>query len=414
MSIREVAREMRANRAKVRRLSVIPQVILPPDVSDPSDAEAPMLPPDVADPSASERHVEDMSMYPVHLEDCGCKNVCSRKILPLSQQHIVRMRAEIDPTAPEGKLIFFNLVKSAHDNKSWRLFGRDICREAFLKITGASKNRLDRTLQGILKGHLQPFADLREYNGNNDRQREKAWNVDAFFTFLYQFMAEPLAEEETVAFELTSQGAANMVAEWVQATAGNPLAVATAGMEGGVDRRLLPHMSKEELYDLYCLHKGNQSERTSKTCFLKVYHKRWRHLLGIREVAQHARCDTCAELSKARKEHPDKAEREKAGRKYKAHLNLMFDDRRLDMRLTFLSELSTSPSCSFQGLLHVRIDGMDQAKFKCPRNLEDAKQWGVYWRPTLHITGVILEGVAEVFFIMDPDSAPMHNSGAQA
>ena len=120
--------------------------------------------------------------------------------------------------------------------------------------------------------------------------------------------------------------------------------------------------------------------------------RHWAPLLGIRQLGQHARCTTCATLSKLRREHPDPDEREAAAKAYDAHLNRMFNDRRVDMRLTRLSELSTSTTSSFAGCLHVRIDGMDQSKFKCPRNIEDAKTWSSLWRPTLHLCGIIVEG----------------------
>eukprot|EP00969_Alexandrium_andersonii_P265780 11745848-Alexandrium_andersonii.AAC.1 len=69
------------------------------------------------------------------------------------------------------------------------------------------------------------------------------------------------------------------------------------------------------------------------------------------------------------------------------HIVRMFDDRRLDVRLTRLSEIATSTSSSYQGCLRVRIGGMDQSKFKCPRNVEDSKLWSALRRPTLHMCG---------------------------
>ena len=101
--------------------------------------------------------------------------------------------------------------------------------------------------------------------------------------------------------------------------------------------------------------------------------------------------------------HPDERERALATEAYRKHLNRMLDDRRLDAHLTHLSELSCSPACSFSGALHVRIDGMDQSKFRCPRNMENAKMWSTYWRPTLHTVGCIIEGLLEVYLVADQD-----------
>ena len=68
----------------------------------------------------------------------------------------------------------------------------------------------------------------------------------------------------------------------------------------------------------------------------------------------------------------------------------MLDDRRLGARLTHLSELSCSPACSFSGTLHVRIDAMDQSKFRCPT-----------WR--FRPWACIIEGLLEVYLVADQD-----------
>ena len=38
-------------------------------------------------------------------------------------------------------------------------------------------------------------------------------------------------------------------------------------------------------------------------------------------------------------------------------------------------------------VLAMCLDGMDQAKFKIPRNLQNTKQWEDAWRPTAHLIG---------------------------
>jgi hypothetical protein len=47
------------------------------------------------------------------------------------------------------------------------------------------------------------------------------------------------------------------------------------------------------------------------------------------------------------------------------------------------------------------IDGMDQAKFRCPRNLPAAKLFADLERPTLHLCGVIAAGHAENYWVTD-------------
>ena len=49
------------------------------------------------------------------------------------------------------------------------------------------------------------------------------------------------------------------------------------------------------------------------------------------------------------------------------------------------------------------IDAVNQVQLRYPRNLEDNKQWSNVWRPNLHLTGVIVEGVLEFYAISDQD-----------
>ena len=52
-----------------------------------------------------------------------------------------------------------------------------------------------------------------------------------------------------------------------------------------------------------------------------------------------------------------------------------------------------------QQLLKITIDGMDQSKFRCPRNAEHANMWANYWRPSFHTVGCIIEGILEVYLV---------------
>jgi Flp pilus assembly protein TadB len=49
------------------------------------------------------------------------------------------------------------------------------------------------------------------------------------------------------------------------------------------------------------------------------------------------------------------------------------------------------------------MDGMDQAKFRCPRNLASSAELAAAWRPQLHVVGAIVHGHLEAYFVMDND-----------
>ena len=166
----------------------------------------------------------------------------------------------------------------------------------------------------------------------------------------------------------------------------------------------MPPMTWDEVYQMYCLTADATPERGSLKLVQKVYKEYWEPTLGFRSVGQHARCATCARLAKTRRDSPDMAERASADAEYKAHLNGVFAMRRVDMRFSQMSAASCEPGCTLPNrCLHIRIDGLDQAKGRCPRNLENSKQWSNLWRPQLHIVGVTVEGLFEQYWVMDQD-----------
>ena len=122
--------------------------------------------------------------------------------------------------------------------------------------------------------------------------------------------------------------------------------------------------------------------------------------LLIRSTQQHKPCEECerykVELVTAR----SIADRRKVGHAYHAHLGAQMSDRRVlgmieQASWGFFSGHAKSDSAS------IVIDGMDQAKFRCPRNLPAAKLFADLERPTLHLAGVIVTGHAENYWISD-------------
>lgn len=51
--------------------------------------------------------------------------------------------------------------------------------------------------------------------------------------------------------------------------------------------------------------------------------------------------------------------------------------------------------------ISIDIDGMDQSKFRCPRNM--ACQFSDLERPTMHLAGVLTHGLQEAYWISDAD-----------
>ena len=76
----------------------------------------------------------------------------------------------------------------------------------------------------------------------------------------------------------------------------------------------------------------------------------------------------------------------------------MFADRDLEGQMNRLSEASTDDKCTFAGVvLNIDLDGMDQSKFKVPRNMTNSNSLKDVWRPTVHVVGIIILGLIEAY-----------------
>ena len=343
---------------------------------------------------------------------CKCSKKCSEYLWKNWGRELEELRrAWVIRSKPEQDLYLWNLIRMCQpkpdsEDGHWKLGGKTVRERAWQLAVGVGTPRLGRLLASVRGGGLQPWEDQRKYNGR--KESPQFWDADAFLNFIYQYVAEPLAN---AGGEREAQGrdTPRAILDWAMDQEGhNPLAGSTVGLEGKAsgDPRYIAHMSKVELYELYRFHgtADQKDTKASQSTFLRVFKRRWRYLIRIREVAQHTRCDDCAKLTKIRREDPEARNREAANVAYRKHLQRMLADRALDHRLSLLSEYSTvKDATQHSRLLHIRIDGMDQAKFRCPRNLCDAKQWGALWRPTLHLVGCLVEGLLEIYFLTDQD-----------
>ena len=89
----------------------------------------------------------------------------------------------------------------------------------------------------------------------------------------------------------------------------------------------------------------------------------------------------------------------------KLHISRCLMDREVEVRSNLLSgQHAKHPTTDGLGqILKITIDGMDQAKFKVPRNLKSSSAFEKLWRPTLHVVGAIVYGYYETYFIMNAD-----------
>ncbi|CAK0830784.1 unnamed protein product, partial [Prorocentrum cordatum] len=106
------------------------------------------------------------------------------------------------------------------------------------------------------------------------------------------------------------------------------------------------------------------------------------------------------------------------GQAHVEHVRSTFRGRAVCARLDRMCEESCrgqphpEPRSNEDSLLTLYIDGMDQAKFRVPRNLEATKEFEKCWRPDLHVVCVLVPGLTEQYYIMNTDLAKDANMEA--
>lgn len=248
--------------------------------------------------------------------------------------------------------------------------GHDVCFNAFVSLTSVSRKVILKLTKSINEGCKEPPCD-----GRRERHKRATPVLDhalAFFQFLYDNVAEPLAEGEAVHQETDSEHSAFMeeFAEWIETkpktsfpelaeTANDPVGCSMVDL---LEPRYLNPTTPSELYDWYLFMHDDQL-CASPTCFLKAW-KQSRPHLKIRQSSQHARCATCAKYTQARNRATGKAERERIEKSRGEHVQGTLRDRSIANVLMHLSEDSTKQNTVIQAekaVLYISLDGMDQA-----------------------------------------------------
>ena len=120
----------------------------------------------------------------------------------------------------------------------------------------------------------------------------------------------------------------------------------------------------------------------------------------------HKPCARCAELKLRRKQAATFEELQAIALELGQHRDDISADRRVYKHICTLCEKATGDACTMQdpttSYQSCVIDGMDQSKFQCPRNIAASKLWDKHWRPQLGFIGVLVHGVCEIFYVLEP------------
>ena len=126
----------------------------------------------------------------------------------------------------------------------------------------------------------------------------------------------------------------------------------------------------------------------------------------FKRYGQGVRCQVCADFDERRSQLTSKKERQEIDELKQQHLNRCDMDRSDNVRGNRLSKQDSNFKMenSSTSFLKVLVDGMDQAKFRCPRNLKANAAFANVQRPALHLTGAVAIGLCEVYYILGPDT----------
>ena len=293
----------------------------------------------------------------------------------------------------------------------WRLGENNVCFKGLALCLGIDKDRL-RSIHTAIKENRAVPVDNR--HSNKGRDAECAMAVNAWLEWVYQNLAEPLAE-----CSVLDPGMPGLPPSESEDDSNDPgvdsslfdLKPLISANKFKQPRYLAPG-SLAELYDTY-ISQDTAAPQASRPTFYRVY-QHWKPVLKFRVWSQHAKCSDCCKFQKMRREAANAKEREEVQTKLDAHLRTIFADRSIDTRMSQLSVATAQGTIAGEGILYLVIDGMDQAKFRCPRMQDlNCKMLEGSWRPVLHMTGVLAEGIGEFFFIGESDIRKDSSSNVQ-
>ena len=323
----------------------------------------------------------------------------------------------------------------------YEFLGLPVCRASLARLIGVGNSTLERLRNGaeIFTNDARSKVPKHPMFGFAIRGLGQAlWeNVIMYLWFVYHRVAECMPTgfsipgdkvQETPFPESNTNIDPDSVARLV-----NAFSMSLQSMSSDVDLslvgpgtfrgslRALPHQNRTDLYwDVVA---------ASYTQFLRVANPvlgpgvRDGHL-RFRKVNEHGQCDQCYHQKRAISSAKTPERRHAAQRDHRQHILLQWLDRQIywsfrSMSQTMFSAMrymgSLQALASFsvsQSVLTLIADGMDQAKYKCPRvRTRSSKTFEKLWRPKLHVGAVWVHGEVLSFFVQDEDT--LKNSSNQ-
>ena len=284
----------------------------------------------------------------------------------------------------------------------WKFDGQDVCKTMWCYCHFVSRPTTGKFQRLVAAGHVTLPPRLPKVPPA--KSSSQIFSADAWLLHCYQHLAEPLANIEVPEPD----------SEYVEVTATHPLwslpqLLRTSGNHQFAAKRFLNPGDFEQLWQQYCFDPAVQPHNVSKSTFKKAWAKRWKQFLCFRHDFQQKRCKECARLDEERIQATTWEEKCRVAREKQAHIDCVMADRQVGVRGNHISEIDASRANGdgMGQMVKIAIDGMDQAKFKVPRNLKSSAEFSSLWRPALHVVGCLAFGHVEAYYIMNSDQKKM-------
>ena len=385
------------------------------------------LPPDVlSEDEASEESAVELPDQILAGEPCCSKN-CADRLSHFAREASSRLNFRLDSLDLDGKnTIWFNqLLNMNRKNpesarrKVFQWHGHELCLRGYSLVSGCPRKKVQQFLRAIAEGEVIVPADARR--APLKKAEPKTEDVDAFFCFIYDNLAEPLGaardqaepsssgHDSLVELPSTEADESNLVSapDWLVAkdlfnTTSLAITSLKTGEKPSIEKRWLPTMTPAELFDLYKDMHCDHVELASWSTFTRAW-SRWQAILGIRPPQVHSRCDDCAKYSKFRRLQSSPADTQAVTESYNRHIREVFADRGIVTSLETSAEQAARNDDLQLPHLVLTIDAMDKSKWQVPRQLDNTKKLAALWRPCLHLVGALVAGVLEYFAVLEAD-----------
>lgn len=363
----------------------------------------------------------------VKTDDCGdhsdgglasdvcCKQKCASFFSP---EDIEAYKLQLNTGSPkEVQDRKFDRVRAvfkendAHSQQTgiiWKFQGQQVCRKFWIHVHGLSPGRTSNLLKHLRAGNItRPEPAPRLPKPEPALDRVNVWLLDC-----YQHLADPLALPGSEDVPVKIMDNLEETHEILDDVA-HPLYALSFNVGTAGDKRRMAgrrHVNFTTIFDLFKFYQADvpAAQQASRSTFERAF-RAWSKYIILKSPNSGNKCTICLRLQEARTNAASAEDKAQIDAELTEHLNTVKLDRKVNTRGNHAaSQIKNFLSDGrHHGIAKIMVDGMDQQKFCLPRakRLCGTSEYGKCWKPNVHVTGAILFGVCDFFFLLPMDNA---------